>query len=78
MKPQLTIQELETKAHWNTHEVAFYISCSYRTFYRRVRHLPDFPKPYRVPMPTGGYGKPKWKPEEIKAWYEKQKEPKAA
>lgn len=78
MKNEMTIQQLESKAHWNSADVAFFLGCSRKTFTGRIKTLPDFPTPYRWPCPTGGKGDPRWKPEEIKAWFEKQKEPKAA
>ena len=35
--------------------------------------LPGFPRPYRLPTPSGGFGRPRCKKEDIEKWVEKFK-----
>lgn len=70
------MKEIENKpeALWTTKDAANYLQYSVKNFCDRIMTLPSFPKPVRLPRPTGGKGHPRWKPEDIKNWIEQHRE----
>jgi ABC-type Fe3+ transport system substrate-binding protein len=59
---------------WSASEIAAYLKLSERQVTERYAPLPDFPKAYRLPTPSGGSGHPRWKAHEVIAWAERYAE----
>ena len=55
---------------WSARTIAQYMDIgNYRQVLDRYAPHPDFPKAIRVPIAGGGRGQPRWKAEEIRAWW---------
>lgn len=60
---------------WSARTIAAHMDIdNYRQVLERYAPHPQFPKAIRVPVAGGGRGQPRWKAEEIRAWWDSHKE----
>lgn len=59
---------------WDAQSVGAYLKVEKEQVLARYAPLPDFPNAIRLPSPTGGRGRPRWKAREVVAWAEKYQE----
>lgn len=59
------------KEWWSAEEVGAFLSVTARQVTDRYRHMPGFPRTYRLPS-EAGHGPMRWKAKEIRQWMERQ------
>lgn len=59
---------------WSTREIAYLLKRSENVVRDHIVHLPDFPRPYRLPSRNRGRSHPLWRAAEVLVWMEKYRE----